>query len=58
MSCKAADDLLELINLYFKEKTLYLTKKNEDSFSVIKTIENVDEIDIREGDTRKLEDGY
>lgn len=58
MNYKAAEDLLELVNMYFKEKTLYLTKREANTLSIVKSIENVKEIDIKEGDTRKLGEAY
>lgn len=58
MNYRAAEDLLQLINRYFKEKTLYLAKREADTHSIVKSIENVKEIDIKEGDTNELKDAY
>lgn len=58
MAYKAADDLLGLMNLIFKNKTLYLTKRRNNTLTVIQSIKNDNNIDFKEGDTRKLEDAY
>lgn len=58
MNYQAAEDLLALINRYFKEKTLYLAKREADTLSIVKSIENVKEINIKEGDTKELKDAY
>ncbi|WP_078427364.1 sensor domain-containing diguanylate cyclase [Alkalihalobacterium alkalinitrilicum] len=58
MTHKAAKDLLELVNSVIEGKMLFLGRTTNDTFSIIKTLDNNTGINLFEGQTLKLTESY
>ncbi|MDR4945401.1 hypothetical protein [Neobacillus cucumis] len=55
---EAAQDLLEIVNHALPGKTLFLTKKLPDAYSIEKVLDNDTGVKIKEGDIVSPENTY